>query len=191
MAIPETIIFNGIEYRLMGTKRYYLSQSKSNEGRKGAKGLHTAIWEYYSGQKVPKGYVIHHKDGNCFNNDYSNLECISREEHIKHHLPKLMEYSRSKEAKEHLDKIRELTKEWHRSEEGKNWHREHSKAIIEQKMEIRKCEECGNKFKRANVKPIGKFGCVCKKCNNKLSQREYRKTDKYALWKQKQKSTSI
>ena len=85
MEIQKIITFNGIEYRLMGQGKYYLSQSKSNEGRKYAKGLHVAIWEYYNGKEVPKGYCIHHKDGNTLNNDISNLECIEIREHLSRH----------------------------------------------------------------------------------------------------------
>lgn len=50
---PEEVIFNGVTYKLMGAKRYYLSQSKTNDGRKGAKGLHVAIWESYNHKNVP------------------------------------------------------------------------------------------------------------------------------------------
>lgn len=38
------------------------------------------IYELYYG-KIPKGYHIHHIDGNPFNNDVSNLKCVSPEEH--------------------------------------------------------------------------------------------------------------
>lgn len=61
---PEEVVFNGVAYKLMGAKRYYLSQSRTDAGRKGAKGLHVAIWEFYNHKKVPSGYCIHHKDGN-------------------------------------------------------------------------------------------------------------------------------
>jgi hypothetical protein len=70
MEIQEVIEFNGIKYRLMGGKRrYYLSQSNTNAGRKRPKGLHVAVYEFYSGEKVQKGFHVHHKDGNCYNND--------------------------------------------------------------------------------------------------------------------------
>jgi hypothetical protein len=35
--------------------------------------------------KIPEGYHIHHKDGNCYNNNIDNLECLSPEEHAKIH----------------------------------------------------------------------------------------------------------
>jgi hypothetical protein len=42
------------------------------------------IYENHYG-KIPKGYHIHHIDGNPFNNHISNLECISAEDHAKIH----------------------------------------------------------------------------------------------------------
>ncbi len=40
------------------------------------------IWEEHYG-KIPDGYVIYHIDGNRYNDDISNLECISRKELVK------------------------------------------------------------------------------------------------------------
>lgn len=35
--------------------------------------------------KVPKGYSIHHKDGNRYNNDLSNLQLLTKTEHHRLH----------------------------------------------------------------------------------------------------------
>lgn len=142
MDIKEFITFNGIEYRLMGTKKYYLSQSKSSEGRKRAKSLHVAIWEFHNNKEVPKGYEIHHKDGNTFNNDISNLECLTIAEHRK--LYKLKDPDKQFE---HLDNIRSLASEWHKSEEGREWHKEHwKKSIGKIEAKTYTCEFCGKEF---------------------------------------------
>jgi hypothetical protein len=42
------------------------------------------IYESYYG-KIPKGHHIHHIDGDPFNNDISNLKCVSAEEHSEIH----------------------------------------------------------------------------------------------------------
>ena len=142
MEIPQAVMFNGIEYRLMGAGKYYLSQSKSNSGRKRAKGLHVAIWEFYNETEVPKGYQIHHKDGDTFNNDISNLECLSPSEHSKIH-PKEFD----DKARKHLDEIRPLTVAWHKSAEGKEWHRKHGIEVMEKRPYIDKiCACCGKGF---------------------------------------------
>jgi hypothetical protein len=143
MEIPNAIIFNGIEYKLMGgKKRYYLSWSKNTKERKGAKGLHVAIWEFYSGKTVPKGFVIHHKDGNHFNNSYENLECLSFKEHFEEHRENIIKYRNSDKGKENLKKAIELSKKWHSSNEGNEWHSKHAyKSILkEQEKTCVKCE---------------------------------------------------
>ena len=43
------------------------------------------IWEEYNNRKIPKGYHIHHIDGDRYNNDPSNLLCCSPEEHWQIH----------------------------------------------------------------------------------------------------------
>ena len=74
---PDKVDFNGVWYRRMGgQRRYYLSQSRKNSGRRGAKGLHVAIWEHYSGQSVPAGHEIHHRNGDTFDCRPENLECL-------------------------------------------------------------------------------------------------------------------
>ena len=144
---PSAVVFDGVEYRLLSKGRYYLSQSTTNAGRKGAKGLHVAIWERFSGQKVPKGYEVHHKDGNPFNNDFGNLECLSRSEHRK------TVNLKTENVRKHLDDIRHLATRWHQSPEGREWHREHAKQSKSRSKEC-VCLGCGNRFlaKRSNSK---------------------------------------
>ena len=141
MEVPETVEFNGVVYRLMGGGRYYLSQSTSNEGRRHAKGLHVAIWEFYSGQKVPDGYEVHHKDGDPLHNEYSNLECVPRAHHRK-----ISNYKTDR-VKKHLDEIRPLASAWHGSEEGVAWHRQHGRECMEQRDKVDcVCLFCGKTF---------------------------------------------
>lgn len=47
--------------------------------------LHRYIMECYLGRKLTKDEIVHHKDGNKLNNNISNLELLSRAEHIKKH----------------------------------------------------------------------------------------------------------
>ena len=42
------------------------------------------IWETING-KIPKGMLIHHIDGDCLNDNISNLELMSRAEHLLIH----------------------------------------------------------------------------------------------------------
>jgi hypothetical protein len=45
---------------------------------------HRLIWENHNG-KIPKGYIIHHKNENRLDNDISNLELVTRAEHSRIH----------------------------------------------------------------------------------------------------------
>lgn len=49
---------------------------------------HRVVWEKKYG-KIPRGFHLHHKDGNKENNDISNLECLSRQEHRALHTVEL------------------------------------------------------------------------------------------------------
>lgn len=46
--------------------------------------LHRYVWEEANGP-IPEGYVVHHKDGNIYNNALWNLELMLKEEHDLHH----------------------------------------------------------------------------------------------------------
>ena len=59
-------VFNGKEYKLYAGERYF---------SRGTKRLHREVWKLYNGQ-IPKGYHVHHKDENTWNNDISNLELV-------------------------------------------------------------------------------------------------------------------
>jgi hypothetical protein len=47
--------------------------------------LHILIYEYFSQKKVEPGKIIHHKNGNVFDNRFENLEELSRAEHQSRH----------------------------------------------------------------------------------------------------------
>jgi len=55
-------------------------ETKSTEARHAVE-----AWEKAWGKQLPKGYVIHHKDGNPENNSISNLQMISRAKSNKIH----------------------------------------------------------------------------------------------------------
>lgn len=43
------------------------------------------IWKKHNGRKIPKGYHIHHVDGDRTNDSPDNLICVSSEEHLRLH----------------------------------------------------------------------------------------------------------
>jgi len=50
------------------------------------------IWRDSNGE-IPSGYHIHHIDGNPYNNDISNLQCISPEEHADIHRSEFIKWA--------------------------------------------------------------------------------------------------
>jgi len=51
-----------------------------NDGRKNYKMEHRLVFESYYGV-IPEGYDVHHIDGDTYNNDIDNLECLSHKDH--------------------------------------------------------------------------------------------------------------
>lgn len=146
MDVPEFVEFDGTIYRLMGSRRYYLSQSSSNAGRKRAKGLHVAVWESHHGVPVPPGWHVHHADGDTLNNDPENLVALPPGEHLAIARPiKDME-----RHKAHLDRVRPLASQWHASEEGRRWHSENARKSWARRKgqgsHQHTCEGCGKTY---------------------------------------------
>lgn len=170
MGRPDMVTFQGVVYRRMGGARsYYLSQSTRNAERKKAKGLHVAIWECVHGAKVPTGKLVHHVDGNPFNNSPDNLCCLSVREHRQHHGGCWEKNGRT--HKEHLDSIRHLAAQWHSSEEGHAWHREHGRKSFEKRQRMGFCcEMCGTPFE--SVHKNARF--CCHNCDVKWRARNVR-----------------
>ncbi len=170
--VPEIIEFNGTTFRLMGGKRkYYLSQSNTNKGRKNPKGLHVAIWEHAHGKTVPKGHVVHHIDGDSFNNDPENLECLPGKEHQSMHMRAHVQEN-PELFRKRLDYARTFASKWHKSEEGRAWH---AKKAVDQWENPRVfsvvCSICKEGFES--------FHSDAKFCSGKCFQRHARATKRY------------
>lgn len=67
--------FNGIVYSSSPATRGYFQTARP---------LHRSVWQYYCGN-IPKGCEIHHIDKNPANNDISNLQLLTKEEHKSLH----------------------------------------------------------------------------------------------------------
>lgn len=75
-------VFN-IKWYLNKSNGYY-SNCYIHKGKKIGRMLHRYTWEQFHG-KIPKGKVVHHKDGCKVNNDINNLELINDRKHRKEH----------------------------------------------------------------------------------------------------------
>ena len=79
----KCVEWNGIRWHSYNNGYYEYRGTRSKQ-RKDRDNLHKAKFKHYFGE-IPKGYDVHHKDGNKLNNEISNLELLSRSEHMRHH----------------------------------------------------------------------------------------------------------
>ena len=150
-------IFLEKEYKLYKGERYF---------SRGFKRLHRVVWEHYNG-KIPKGYDIHHVDGDTTNNDIKNLNLVSRSLHARYSGKK-----RFAENKEWFEKFHkkgiEKAKDWHKSEEGRKWHVEHGKkAWRNREYRPLNCQVCGKEY-------FTRHGGVSKYCHNNCKAKALR-----------------
>lgn len=124
---------------------------KSWEGKKGVfkrgyfhsghKIFHRELWISVNGP-IPKGHVIHHKDGNRMNNSIENLQCMSHSEHSRLHARE-----RKEELSLNMKNRSEDLHKWHKSEKGKKIMRERSKKQwINLPLKTFSCAHCNNDF---------------------------------------------
>ena len=134
----SSVSFLGKQYRLYG--RYYRAQKGEP-----SQYLHRAIWESNYGP-IPKGFHVHHKDGNPLNNAIENLEAIDGREHNREHgltAPHL----RSHERRELLNRIRPQSHAWLKDPNSRKHLSEKIKEVWRNKP-VRECTcgLCGEKF---------------------------------------------
>ena len=147
--MPEVdeVVYNGITFR-----RYPESDNRADrvyyrpggtDSQNGIEALHREVWkDHNDADEVPDEHHIHHKDGDPTNNDPENLVALTPEEHAEEH-------PETNLSPEDIRKGIEAAKEWHRSEEGREWHSEHWDESIGKVFEEPKhkdCEQCGERF---------------------------------------------
>lgn len=151
MAKSECIYFNEIAFRRYPNSprrshRSYYSPNASAR-RRGIQALHQEIWKAHHGP-IPDGHHIHHIDGNPLNNAIENLACLPAKQHLECHP---VEPKRLAQLRKHMAEIRELSKEWHSSPEGREWHRQHAKeALGNRPLVACTCDHCGREYTTKN-----------------------------------------
>lgn len=144
----ETVVYDGFTWNRYPdarrrSDRVYYKRTVKKDGKYYPQTLHRYIYEKAHGE-IPKGFHVHHKDGNPNNNALENLECLSAAEHVHKH-PYTAE--RLEEQKIHLDRVRPLTKTWHKSAEGRAKHKEIGALSYKNfKPEPKACAYCGKVF---------------------------------------------
>lgn len=148
---------------------------------------HVWVWNQNHGE-VPKGYHVHHRDEDKSNNSIENLTILTHIDHAKAHMTE----DRVAFCRQNLNKIRPMTKAWHASEEGREWHTQHgidgwnNRKPIEITCKV--CSErfttkayhkdfCSNKCKSKWRRDSGldDIDIVCKNCQNSFKSNKYSK----------------
>lgn len=136
--ISETIQkFDGVSYYRCGP--YFQRKGKR---------LHRVVWETHNGP-IPRGYEVHHINGNRADNNIGNLQLMLAEDHHRHHANQPERIAMSKKA---IRKAAECAKQWHQTEAGKEFHSQHAKQYWKNAQPITYiCKHCGNEFQSINV----------------------------------------
>lgn len=134
--------FAGIKFREEWPGGYYIHNFTGYNIR-----MHRFVWEYYNGS-IPEGYDVHHVDGNRANNDISNLQLLKSSDHKRLHGEKLTDEQREWYRQNLNNVARPKAIEWHKSERGSEWHKEHIKQQHKDGVFKKKliCTQCGKEY---------------------------------------------
>lgn len=128
--------YNGKKFYLDKRTGYWIS-TKCPKIR-----MHVYVWKHHNGNPL-SGFHIHHIDGDRGNNHISNLQCINAREHFAIHMTEI----RKENLRERIDVIRPLTKEWHSSQKGRDWHSAHAKITFNRRLPIDlRCKYCDKTY---------------------------------------------
>jgi hypothetical protein len=157
--------FLGVVYRRypaakQSSDRNYFRAGPGDIG-KGRSYLHRDVWVSANGA-IPDGHEIDHEDGNPLNNELPNLRLLTSEEHAAKHRESGRQRCIARIANMPADRRAAMlaaAAAWHKSEEGRAWHREHGKRVAAGMADVRSaCEHCGGEYTtKANRRTVSKY----------------------------------
>lgn len=167
---PTHLEFDGLPYHFDG--HYY---TRLIDGKRVM--LHRMVWEYHNGPINDGKMHVHHLDKDVHNNVISNLQLICGREHQSMHAS---EEDRREWARQNmLENAHPAAAQWHGSEAGIEWHKEHAKQIgwVENRPTLAyTCEECGKEyFVKAHLKRNGSKSMKLKYCSLVCKMRAFRR----------------
>ncbi|MFW6120648.1 MAG: HNH endonuclease signature motif containing protein [Petrotogales bacterium] len=178
MENKKVITYKGRKYWISGNGKYFYNDKYNGNGKKGRKkiALHRKIYEDNFGE-IPEGYIVHHKNGDTFNNKPSNLESKPRGKHQSEHVKEWFkdpEYR--KKNRKSLKKAQQKARTWHKSKKGREWHKDHyDESLGMAKKHEHTCVICGKKYYSTRIK---KTKYCSDKCRNKRHSYYKKKNNK-------------
>ena len=151
-------IFNGRTY-YQYEGRYFTSHIRK---------MHRDVWSFYNGE-IPKGHHIHHIDGDVTNNDISNLELMEASAHLR--MEGIKRHKENPEwSKQFHAKGIEMAKEWHKSTEGREWHKQHGvEAYAKRTPVLMVCQKCHKEYETTKMANSKFCSNNCKSASRKAS----------------------
>ena len=141
------IEYKGIIYRKHPHQKYfYCSQSLLKTRKLYSRSLHRQMW-YDAYGEIPVGYQVHHKDRNAFNNTLNNFELKESKWHASYHAKEKVERDPNF-FKEFQKKGIAVAPLWHKSEIGREWHKQNAKnmGLATLTYGLKKCDNCNKEF---------------------------------------------
>jgi hypothetical protein len=163
------IIYNGhVYYKHTKQPYYYCSDYEGMY----SKSLHRQMWFDKNGE-IPAGYHIHHINGDSSDNRIENLEAINGSDHLKEHMANRVT-NNPQWFKTLADIGRPLTKVWHASNEGIEWHKKHAAANNFGKFDfgLVSCKVCGSEFTKKTMR-ANMCSNKCRAKDRRLSKKDH------------------
>lgn len=164
--LSNQIVYDGNVFTRDKKSGYYLSAKPIYKSKRIM--LHRYVWIKYNGD-IPDGMSVHHIDGDKENNSIDNYILMSKSKHTKHHIDEIMENQLDERRERFIEHALPAAAEWHKSEEGRKWHKGHwhnsLKPVIEEKVE-KTCVVCDSKYETPKFMTEKSMFCS-KKCKAK------------------------
>jgi hypothetical protein len=142
MEQPKFITLHGIRFCRDEDAGYYRNGTLQ-------KLAHRHVWEVERGP-IPEGWHVHHIDRDRGNNDIANLLCLSAEDHQQLHIDEDQTFERRQQrARWFAKNVTPKAVDWHQSEVGRAWHREHARRTLVSAWEQvdQRCSVCHTDFR--------------------------------------------
>lgn len=151
MEYPKYVEYDGLRFCRDEKTGYYLNSTIR-------KRLHRYIWEKEVGA-IPKGYHIHHINGNKSDNRIDNLSLMTATGHQRVHTA---EIQRKEQARKNMEEnVRPAAIAWHKSDEGRAWHSKFKTGTKQPRTE-KSCIVCGNAFLGTKLQKFCSNACKAK-----------------------------